>query len=167
MSSATPRDGIYKQLFSHPQMVKALLHGFVDKDWVAHIDFATLEKTNGQYVSEKLAQRSEDVIWRVRLNLPDCQQEWLYLYLLIEFQSQSDRWMPPAHADLCFACCTRLGEEQAGQRGQGQAAARVPHRHLQRQTQVARIAGNCQPDRSPRQPCTLEPRFRHHVLDEG
>jgi len=41
--TATPHDGIYKQLFSHPQMVEALLRGFVHEDWVEHLDLATLE----------------------------------------------------------------------------------------------------------------------------
>ena len=34
-------DGGYRLLFSHPQMVRDLLHGFVDEPWVAELDFAT------------------------------------------------------------------------------------------------------------------------------
>ncbi|SFY09192.1 Rpn family recombination-promoting nuclease/putative transposase [Azotobacter vinelandii] len=81
-------DNAYKLLFSHPDMVQDLLQGFVPEDWVTHLDFSTLEKVNGNYVSEDLLNRVDDIVWRLRLN-----GEWLYVYLLLEFQSRNDRWM--------------------------------------------------------------------------
>jgi len=30
-------------------------------------DFATLEKCNGHYVSDRLRKREDDVVWRVKL----------------------------------------------------------------------------------------------------
>jgi hypothetical protein len=33
----------YKLLFSHPELVRDLLTGFVKEDWVWEIDFTTLE----------------------------------------------------------------------------------------------------------------------------
>jgi len=56
-SFATPHDGIYKQLFAHPQWWRTLLRGFVHEDWGLTSILAALEKTTGQYVSEQLAQR--------------------------------------------------------------------------------------------------------------
>lgn len=41
---------------------RALLRGFVHEDGVAQVDFSTLEKTNGHYVSEELLQRSDDIL---------------------------------------------------------------------------------------------------------
>jgi len=81
-------DHAYKLLFSHPEMVEDLLRGFVHQDWIAQLDFSTLEKCNGSYVSDHLRSREEDVVWRIRLR-----DEWLYVYLLLEFQSRPDRWM--------------------------------------------------------------------------
>jgi hypothetical protein len=81
-------DHSYKLLFSHPEMVSDLLRGFVHEDWVAQVDFATLERFSGSYVSDDLREREDDIIWRVRWG-PD----WLYVYLLMEFQSQPDPWM--------------------------------------------------------------------------
>jgi predicted transposase YdaD len=81
-------DQSYKLLFSHPEMVADLLRGFVREEWVQHLDFATLEKVSGSYVADDLREREDDVIWRVRWG-----QEWLYVYLLIEFQSTVDRYM--------------------------------------------------------------------------
>jgi len=81
-------DHSYKLLFSHPRMVQDLLQGFVHEDWVGQVDFSTLERVSGSYVSDDLREREDDVIWRVRLG-PD----WLYVYLLIEFQSRPDPFM--------------------------------------------------------------------------
>ena len=81
-------DSSYKLLFSHAQMVEDLLKGFVREEWVAKLDFSTLEKVNGSYVSDDLRQRVDDVVWRVRWG-----ENWLYVYLLIEFQSTVDPWM--------------------------------------------------------------------------
>jgi predicted transposase/invertase (TIGR01784 family) len=81
-------DNIYKLLFSEPQMIVDLLQGFVHEPWVENLDFSSLEKVADHYVSDDLRSREDDVIWRVK-----CQDEWLYVYLLIEFQSSVDRFM--------------------------------------------------------------------------
>ena len=78
----------YKQLFSHPELVRDLLEGFVREEWVANLDIKTLERVNGSYVSDDLREREDDIIWRVRL-----EGSWVYVYLLIEFQSTVDRYM--------------------------------------------------------------------------
>ncbi|HIK75204.1 MAG TPA: transposase [Alcanivorax sp.] len=82
-------DTSYRLLFSHAEMVRDLLLGFVPESWVAELDLDSLEKMNGSYVSDDLRSRHNDAIWRVRWG-----QEWIYLYLLLEFQSTVDRFMP-------------------------------------------------------------------------
>ena len=47
-------DDGYKPLFSHPEMVADLLRGFVHEDWVRDLDFSTLEKVPGSYVTPEL-----------------------------------------------------------------------------------------------------------------
>ena len=84
----TEYDQGYKLLFSHPKMVMELLTGFVREDWIAQLDFDSLEKVNASYVSEDLRERHDDVIWKVRFA-----DEWLYLYILLEFQSSVDSFM--------------------------------------------------------------------------
>ena len=82
-------DHSYKLLFSHADMVADLLRGFVHEPWVGEIDFASLEKVGGSYyVADDLREREDDIIWRVRLG-----RKWLYVYLLIEFQSSVDPFM--------------------------------------------------------------------------
>jgi predicted transposase YdaD len=81
-------DHSYKNLFSYPQMVEDLLRGFVREEWVQHLDFSTLERVGSSYVTEDLREREDDTIWRLRWG-----EEWLYVYLLLEFQSTIDRFM--------------------------------------------------------------------------
>ena len=83
-------DSGYKLLFSHPEMVRDLLTGFVQGEWLNNADFSTLTRVNGSYVtqSDKLAQRHDDLVWKIRIN-----DRWLYVYLLLEFQSSIDPLM--------------------------------------------------------------------------
>ena len=81
-------DHSYKQLFSNPELVRDLLQGFVHEDWVTKLDLTTLERVNGSYVSDDLREREDDIIWKVRFG-----SNWIYVYLLIEFQSTVDKYM--------------------------------------------------------------------------
>ena len=78
----------YKELFSHPQMVRDLLTGFVNEDWLNLLNFSTLEKYNASFITANLRQRMDDIIWRVKWG-----KKWLYLYIIIEFQSSVDKFM--------------------------------------------------------------------------
>jgi len=78
----------YKLLFSHPEMIRDLLLGYVPGEWVQDADFSTLEHINGSYVAESERQRHGDMVWRVRV-----QGRWLWVYLILEFQSEPDPWM--------------------------------------------------------------------------
>jgi predicted transposase YdaD len=85
---AADHDHGYKLLFGHAEMVRDLLVGFVDEPWVKELRFDTLQRVSASYVSDDLSDREGDLVWRVRF-----QDRWLYLYLLVEFQSQVDRTM--------------------------------------------------------------------------
>ncbi|HEV8578541.1 MAG TPA: Rpn family recombination-promoting nuclease/putative transposase [Thermoanaerobaculia bacterium] len=89
--TAPGHDPGYKRLFSHPKMVEELLRGFLDGDWVAQLDFSTLERVGNSFVSADLRERHSDLIWRLRLK--GGEGGWVYLYLLLEFQSTSDPLM--------------------------------------------------------------------------
>jgi predicted transposase YdaD len=84
-------DSLYHRLFSHPQMVEELVREFVPDAVAAGLDFSRLQRINTKFhVDRESAQRREsDVIWK----LPTQKGVDIYLYLLIEFQSDSDWWM--------------------------------------------------------------------------
>lgn len=85
---AQTHDSAYKQLFSHPEMVRDLLNGFAPYGWTAGLGVEAFERVNASYVGGNGEQRFSDMVWRLHLG-----GEWLYVYLLLEFQSQSDPWM--------------------------------------------------------------------------
>lgn len=79
-TSRLPYDNAYKLLFSHPELVEGLLKDFVPEDFVAELDFSSLEHCPGSYVSDDLRERHDDSIWRIRWR-----DNWCYVYLILEF----------------------------------------------------------------------------------
>ena len=98
-------DAAYKQLFGRPRMVRDLLEGFAARGWSGNLDFGTLEPLPTSYVSRDLQQRHGDLVWRVRFS----DDRWLYLLLLLEFQSTVD----PAMAVRMLAYTALLYERLA------------------------------------------------------
>jgi len=73
-------------------MVSDLLRGFVREGWAERLDFNTLERVREVGIGENLRRRIDDVIWRLRI-VEEGQERWLYVYILLEFQSTVDRLM--------------------------------------------------------------------------
>lgn len=90
ITDAMNTDSVYHRLFSHPVMVEGLVREFVPDAMAAGVDFASMEKVPTKFHGPLGERREGDVIWR----LPTAYGSDVYLYLLIEFQSQSDWWMP-------------------------------------------------------------------------
>ena len=80
------QDPNYKRLFSFPRMVEDLLRGFLPGDWLDELDFSTLQKLPTEYVSDELLKRHGDCVWRLRRR----RGGWLYLLVLLEFQSTDE-----------------------------------------------------------------------------
>ena len=76
-------DPAYKLLFSRPRMVRDLLDGFAARGWSGALDFESLASLPASFVGRELQQRHGDLIWRLRFR----DDRWLYLVLLLEFQS--------------------------------------------------------------------------------
>ena len=110
---SAPHDTGYKLLFSHPEMVRDLLLGYVPGEWIGDADFSTLEHVNGSYVSESERQRHDDMVWRLKVK-----DRWLWVYLILEFQSEPDPWMAVrmmVYVGLLAQNLIREGELQEGQ----------------------------------------------------
>lgn len=82
-------DNSYKRMFAHADLVRDLLQGFVHEDWVEDIDPDTFERVTGNYIGPANEPRESDMVWRVRLR----KDGWLYVYVLLEFQSTVDPTM--------------------------------------------------------------------------
>ena len=78
-------DPIYRRLFAFPRMVAHLLEAVGHSDWIRDVDLGTLERLPAEHVGDSAQQRRGDVVWRVRFR-----NGWLYLLVLLEFQSGND-----------------------------------------------------------------------------
>ena len=83
-----PHDSSYKFLFSNPELVRDLIMGFIPDEWLHSLDYSTLEKMPCSYITDDFRERADDIVWRVKV-----QGDWVYLYILIEFQSRVDKYM--------------------------------------------------------------------------
>ena len=81
-------DPVYRRLFGFPRMVGDLLKAVGDPAWLGDVDLETLEKLPADHVGDDGQQRRGDAAWRVRFR-----DGWLYLLVLLEFQSRSDALM--------------------------------------------------------------------------
>ena len=79
----------HKEFYSHPENVKDLVQGFVALDCVSDFDFSTLERENASFVTKENTERHDDIIWKLRWR-----DKWVYVYIIIEFQSDVDETMP-------------------------------------------------------------------------
>jgi predicted transposase YdaD len=78
----------YKQLFAYPELVRDLLAGFTPFACFRGLAPSAFERVNASYVSERFSERHGDMVWRVRIA-----EQFVYVYLLLEFQSRAERWM--------------------------------------------------------------------------
>ncbi|MYM83255.1 transposase [Duganella sp. FT50W] len=81
-------DILYKQLFAHPEIVRDLVAGFLAADWAPALPVRAFERVNASYASDQGRARHEDVVWRAHIG-----GDWVYVYILLEFQSRPDKWM--------------------------------------------------------------------------
>ena len=90
-------DEIYKAIFSHRVSVQNLLRfleGMIDDgpEWLGAFDPETLEPVPTERIDETLHRHLSDLVWRVRLR-DGGEDDWAYLFVLIEFQSEVDHLM--------------------------------------------------------------------------
>lgn len=78
-------DALYKRLFSHAPMMRALLQGFTPEGLAGQVDLLSLEKVSGSFVARDRRARHSDLVWRARDGAGNGT-----VYLLLEFQSRVD-----------------------------------------------------------------------------
>ena len=96
---AREHDETYKLIFSQRAAVEELIRNFVGKGLADELDFDTLEPLPTNRISGGLVQRQLDLLCKVRFR-----GGWLYLLILLEFQSENDPFM--ALRILTYTCLT-------------------------------------------------------------
>lgn len=159
---ATPHDAGYRELMANPIMVRDLLQGFVHEPWVQELDFSTLEPYNASFTSNNLERRSEDAIWRVRLR-----GNWLYVYLLLEFQSTVDPWMAlRVGGYVCLLWQDLLKREQLESRHLPPVLPMVLYNGEAEWRAVTHLHELLDP-RTPAELLPYQPQAHYWLLDEG
>lgn len=79
-------------------------------DLARRLDLSTLERLPASFVTEHLGQRHADMLWRIQTT----DAQWLYLLVLLEFQSTIDRRMALRMTDYtvrqsCLDTCHATG----------------------------------------------------------
>lgn len=163
MTERLPHDSGYKNFFSNPEMVESLLRDFVPEEFVAELDFSTLERCSGSYVAEDLRERHDDVVWRVGWK----DGSWCYVLLLMEFQSTPDHWM--ALRVLSYTALLLLDLVKSGQVSRGEGLPPVFPLVIYNGSKVWRapcdVAELFAP--MPRSLQAYRPQARHFLLDES
>lgn len=112
--SARPRhDASYKSFFGKRRTVIDSLSG-VASDLSRRLDFSSLERLPASFVTEHLGQRHADMLWRIR-TLND---RWLYLLVLLEFQSTIDGRMSLRMMDYTLRVLLGLDRDDLGPGGE-------------------------------------------------
>lgn len=105
-------DASYKRLFASPRTVADTLRCAL-RELATRLDFSTLERLPASFVTEHLGQRHADMLWRIQI----AGGEWLYLLVLLEFQSTVDRRMALRMMDYTVRVLQGLARSALGPRG--------------------------------------------------
>lgn len=106
-------DAAYKSFFAEKRTVADTLRALVP-DAARHLDLPTLERLPASFVTEHLEQRHADMLWRVRA----AGSGWVYLLVLLEFQSTVDRRMALRMADYWVRIMNALSSDALGPLGE-------------------------------------------------
>ena len=94
MKQTTPgSDPVYKRLYAFPEMVEDLLRSVFPAEMLDGVDWPSLGRLPAEYVGDDFRRRHGDAVWRMRLRPAVGRGKWLYVLVLLEFQSTTDKIM--------------------------------------------------------------------------
>lgn len=117
-------DRRHKKTYSHPEPVVSLIQEFLAEmlpggiGWVARLDFSSLERLPTEHVSAAFRSRTSDMLWRVKVLREEGVRKWLYVLVLLEFQSVVD-WLMALRVQEYAVDAYRSPELAGGKVGPG------------------------------------------------
>jgi predicted transposase/invertase (TIGR01784 family) len=157
----------YKEVFSYPEFVQQLVEGFFPPEISRIMDFSTLKNHSGNYITPLFEEKFEDVVWSVEVSWNGITQR-VYLYILLEFQSQVDQTMPIRlmHYVACFYDHLLKHKEATPTQGLPPVLPIVLYNGSQRWTAKQDIYDLVQPE-PPAFLRVYQPHLRYYLVDEG
>lgn len=82
-------DQLFRHALSIPEVVRQFLTTWLPQEFIALVDWSTLEIEKVSGINSALTERREDIVYRI-----DASGKQVCFYILLEHQSASDRFMP-------------------------------------------------------------------------
>lgn len=82
------KDTLFRGCFSHPEVAEQFLKAWLPREFVEKADWGTMEVRKVSGINDALAERREDLVYRLRWA-----EREMHCYLLLEHQSQPDAYM--------------------------------------------------------------------------
>lgn len=157
----------YKEVFSYPEFVQQLIEGFIPTEIAQIMDFSTLKNHSGNYITPLFKEKFEDVVWSVEVTWEGIKQQ-VYLYILLEFQSQVDQTMPIRlmHYVACFYDHLLKHRDTTPSQGLPPVLPIVLYNGSRRWTARQEIYDLIQPE-PPAFLRVYQPHLRYYLVDEG
>ena len=164
---ANHHDTGYRELFSYPEFVQQLIEGFAPDEIAELMDFSTLKKHNGHYITPLFGEKVEDVVWSVEVAWQGLTHR-VFLYILLEFQSSVDRTMPIRLLHYAASFYSELLKQKTITPGQGLPPVFpvVVYNGSRRWTAPRDIYEMVQPE-PPAFLQVYQPHLRYYLVDEG
>ncbi|MCP4130543.1 MAG: hypothetical protein GY754_06135 [bacterium] len=92
-------DRAYKEFFSNRVVYEQFMTFFTPFKWRQKIDFDKTEIVNTSFISKNYQKKKSDIMFKFTTSYRDhnsgkIRKQETFLYVLIEFQSKIDQWMP-------------------------------------------------------------------------
>ncbi len=81
-------DKRYKKIFSNPIVMERFLKSFVHENFIAKLDFSSMQKIDKEYVSDEYVETESDIVYKINFEGKE-----IYIFVLLEFQSTVDKLM--------------------------------------------------------------------------
>ncbi|GAB6068651.1 Rpn family recombination-promoting nuclease/putative transposase [Methylothermus subterraneus] len=156
-------DELYKRLFAHPEVMGELIEGFLPSGLAALCERESLVREEGSFVTPALSRRESDLIWSVALK-GGCGR--LYLYVLLEFQSNVDTAMPVRMLQYVAAFLQSLVEQNRLVEGKLPPVLPVVLYNGDVPWRAADSVAGMRVDGIPEAVLAYQPQLRFYLIDE-
>ncbi len=82
-------DNAYKRIFENSELARQLLVHFSGEEFVKNLDYDSLTKFDKSFVTAEFIDNKSDIIFKAKFQDND-----IFTYILIEFHSSINRFMP-------------------------------------------------------------------------